>query len=491
MASYFTGEIVGVKRKAPEVITMVNGYPHATYPAFDIVGKLLLRNLPKDKYEVKVNNSNCILRVSDCDIFKIDYAGESEIFDSILLNDTLSQPYIYLGEFADHVLNKRQNKCPGFGGFTQLSKKELKYAEADAKATKEVYDMFNKTPKYSVNDIVIIDKGFSYEYGYSVVVGIINDVYNHRDTGDVFYHIIFNSGTPRKVFEFEIKTKFNTDRFKDGQSIYKQLLVQMYHTRSYKYLTEKEVLEWVDANYFEEIKDEKTTGEELLKLSKECIKYDRERPEILPEYRNIPIGLEQSLNKVHDEMINSLLYSVPTFYMSKDEFKLPTKEEINAMFGVPKFEYKKIIFNGPCTIILWKDGTKTIAKTSSDEGVFDPEKGVAICFMKKVLGHTETNKVLRKASKDFYDKIAKEANKQLDEELRKATFPLPKGVTFRPFTFGKPIDNNKVIKVEKVEEDHKMDFRSCFTCKYASKPVTDKPCSDCASKSRYERGYEK
>ena len=135
MASYFTGEIVGVKRKAPEVITMVNGYPHVTYPAFDIVGKILGKNLAKDKFEVKVNNSNCILQVSDCDIFKIDYAGESEIFDSILLNDTLSQPYIYLGEFADHVLNKKR-KAFGFGGFTQLSKKELKYVEADVKATR-------------------------------------------------------------------------------------------------------------------------------------------------------------------------------------------------------------------------------------------------------------------------------------------------------------------------------------------------------------------
>lgn len=160
------------------------------------------------------------------------------------------------------------------------------------------------------------------------------------------------------------------------------------------------------------------------------------------------------------------------------------------MFGVPKFEYKKIIFSGPCTIILWMDGTKTMARTNKEEA-FDPEKGVAICFMKRALGETEGKKVLRKANKDFYDEVARIANKQLDEELKKATFPLPKGVTFRPFTFDTPIDNNKVIKVEKVEENHKMDFRSCSTCKYASKPVIDKPCSNCASKSHYEKGYEK
>lgn len=63
---------------------------------------------------------------------------------------------------------------------------------------------------------------------------------------------------------------------------------------------------------------------------------------------------------------------------------------------------KKIIFSGPCTIILWEDGTKTMARVSEGE-TFDPEKGVAICFMKKILGHTEANKILRKAHKQ-YDK---------------------------------------------------------------------------------------
>lgn len=86
---------------------------------------------------------------------------------------------------------------------------------------------------------------------------------------------------------------------------------------------------------------------------------------------------------------------------SKEEIK----KMINNSFGMSKYEYKKIIFSGPCTIILWTDGTKTIAKTSGGE-VFDPEKGVAICFMKKMLGHTETNKILRKASKQYEDYIA-------------------------------------------------------------------------------------
>lgn len=42
---------------------------------------------------------------------------------------------------------------------------------------------------------------------------------------------------------------------------------------------------------------------------------------------------------------------------------------------------KKIIFNDPATIILWNDGSKTVVKTHNEP--FDPEKGVAMCFMKK------------------------------------------------------------------------------------------------------------
>ena len=226
----------------------------------------------------------------------------------------------------------------------------------------------------------------------------------------------------------------------------------------------------------------------------------KERPEYFPGYVYDPKFMENMMYPVKSSLkaLGELsrreverIAASPIRIEIDDTIKANySKEEIKKMinntFGVPKFEYKKIIFNGPCTIILWKDGTKTIAKASGGD-TFDPEKGIAICFMKKMLGHTETNKVLRKAHKQYEDYIAENGINILFDEVKKATFPLPKGVTFRPWS-DLVIDNNKVIKVEKVEEDHKMDFRSCSTCKYASKPVTDKPCSNCASKSRYEKG---
>lgn len=61
-----------------------------------------------------------------------------------------------------------------------------------------------------------------------------------------------------------------------------------------------------------------------------------------------------------------------------------------------RFQPKKIIFNGPATIILWDDGTKTVVKCQ-DGDTFDKEKGIALCFMKKSLGNRSNfNKIFKK-----------------------------------------------------------------------------------------------
>lgn len=51
----------------------------------------------------------------------------------------------------------------------------------------------------------------------------------------------------------------------------------------------------------------------------------------------------------------------------------------------------KIIFNGPATIVFWNDGTKTVVKCTERE-TFDYEKGVALCYMKKLLGNDNSFK---------------------------------------------------------------------------------------------------
>lgn len=63
---------------------------------------------------------------------------------------------------------------------------------------------------------------------------------------------------------------------------------------------------------------------------------------------------------------------------------------------------KKIIFNPPATIILWEDGDKTVVKCSKNE-IFDPEKGIAMCMLKKLL------------TRDCYNKMRKEASNWIKE----------------------------------------------------------------------------
>lgn len=58
-----------------------------------------------------------------------------------------------------------------------------------------------------------------------------------------------------------------------------------------------------------------------------------------------------------------------------DEFKKLAK-----MFSI-----SDVIFNGPATIVIWEDGSKTVVKAENEE--FDPEKGLAMAISKKMLGN--------------------------------------------------------------------------------------------------------
>ena len=58
-------------------------------------------------------------------------------------------------------------------------------------------------------------------------------------------------------------------------------------------------------------------------------------------------------------------------------------------------EVDKVIFNEPATIVMWKDGTKTVVKCHPDD-CYDPEKGFLLCCAKKLLGGGKYNDVMRK-----------------------------------------------------------------------------------------------
>lgn len=71
---------------------------------------------------------------------------------------------------------------------------------------------------------------------------------------------------------------------------------------------------------------------------------------------------------------------------------LPTDYTTISMISInqekPRFDLgiKDVIFNDPATIILWNDGTKTVVKVQ-DGDRFDPEKGLTMAIVKKLLGN--------------------------------------------------------------------------------------------------------
>lgn len=56
---------------------------------------------------------------------------------------------------------------------------------------------------------------------------------------------------------------------------------------------------------------------------------------------------------------------------------------------LPTFDHKQIknvIFNNPATVVLWKDGTKTVVKCQKND-TYNPEMGLAMCIIKKMCGN--------------------------------------------------------------------------------------------------------
>ena len=87
------------------------------------------------------------------------------------------------------------------------------------------------------------------------------------------------------------------------------------------------------------------------------------------------------------------------------------KEVLNSMYGTKAFKYdiKKVIFSGPCTIVFWQDGTKTMVRQQEGD-VLDKEKGLAMAIAKRVYGDKSNfNDIFKKNiyGKDYRRKFRK------------------------------------------------------------------------------------
>lgn len=56
---------------------------------------------------------------------------------------------------------------------------------------------------------------------------------------------------------------------------------------------------------------------------------------------------------------------------------------------------RRVIFNDPATIVQWIDGSKTVVKCHTGD-VYDKEKGLMACIIKKLTGNTgRWNEILK------------------------------------------------------------------------------------------------
>ncbi len=73
------------------------------------------------------------------------------------------------------------------------------------------------------------------------------------------------------------------------------------------------------------------------------------------------------------------------------------KKFLNSLYGSGAFDVDvasrspidmvDVIFHDPATIVFWSDGTKTVVKCQPGD-TFDPEKGLAMAIVKKMMGNT-------------------------------------------------------------------------------------------------------
>lgn len=86
---------------------------------------------------------------------------------------------------------------------------------------------------------------------------------------------------------------------------------------------------------------------------------------------------EATERTIYDQMV---LYYQPT-----EPYKLSFKEDKNMNCDM-RSSIKDVIFSDRVTVILWKDGTKTMVRAGKHED-YDPEKGFAMAVCKKMFGN--------------------------------------------------------------------------------------------------------
>ena len=102
----------------------------------------------------------------------------------------------------------------------------------------------------------------------------------------------------------------------------------------------------------------------------------------------------------YDNIIVTVVKVTPIAFDYKNSVGLKTITQAICMKSSVKKDSRieKVIFNKEkrTTVVIWKDGIKTIIKCHKDD-IWDEEKAIALCYMKRMLGNRSYfNEVLEK-----------------------------------------------------------------------------------------------
>lgn len=96
----------------------------------------------------------------------------------------------------------------------------------------------------------------------------------------------------------------------------------------------------------------------------------------------ISIGRNDEIN------VGDLRVRVDSVQLEHECFGLPIFELQGNVIGESKpVEIERVIFNDPATIVMWKDGTKTVVKCQEDDS-YNEQTGLLMCIAKKHFGNT-------------------------------------------------------------------------------------------------------
>lgn len=113
---------------------------------------------------------------------------------------------------------------------------------------------------------------------------------------------------------------------------------------------------------------------------------------------------------------------------------------------------EKVIINPPATIVIWKDGHKEVVKCSKDED-FNPEVGVAMCFMKRIF---ESRNQFTKLVDGAWDEYKKQFQKDIEKHV--ASYEFHEDPLERSLCLYRSIVTNRLY----FDEAYKCDDDICY-----------------------------